>query len=93
MDRKHTVIDIFELDQNTTVHENMNEYVTEKHGCLTSYYDEHDYVKIYKDASDYLTRWRPIDVLERSNQGDPEAILELALRSVSFIIIPCSRVE
>ncbi|KAI0701120.1 hypothetical protein C8T65DRAFT_579793 [Cerioporus squamosus] len=64
-------------------HDNMEEYISTKISCLSSYRVDHDFRKELREASEYLTKWQAPALLELANNRDPEAILELAVRYLS----------
>ncbi len=80
MSQIRTRVDFHKINQDTTFYENMVEYQSIKASCLSSYHVDHDFQKELQEASEYLTNWQAPNLMERANNGDAAAILELAVR-------------
>ena len=49
--------------------------------CLSDYSCiEHDITKEMKECSTYLTQAKSVQIIDRADSHDPEAIIELAVR-------------
>ncbi|KAI0737071.1 hypothetical protein C8Q80DRAFT_1222909 [Daedaleopsis nitida] len=66
-------------------YENMEQYLSIKISCLEDYHADRtrDPQARLKECSDYLTQWPAEKLLERANNCDADAVLELAVRYVS----------
>ncbi|KAH9925754.1 uncharacterized protein B0H18DRAFT_1008070 [Fomitopsis serialis] len=76
-------VNMYSLDKDMVFYDKMDQYLSAKISCLSSYRVEHDFQKELKEVSAHLTKW-PDDVLfEHANNNDPDAVLELAIRYLS----------
>ncbi|KAH9925753.1 uncharacterized protein B0H18DRAFT_1119257 [Fomitopsis serialis] len=76
-------MNIHKLDEGMPIYQDMEKYLQIKLSCLFSYRIIPDHTKELNEVSAHLTRWQAPALLERANNRDPEAILELALRYLS----------
>ena len=74
-----TVKDI-DLDPDIPIYQNMDKYLSVKLDCLYDYRIEHDIAKEMKECSTYLTQAKSVQIIDRADSHDPEAIIELAVR-------------
>ncbi|RDX43882.1 hypothetical protein OH76DRAFT_1458245 [Lentinus brumalis] len=65
------------------IYQNMDKYLSVKLDCLSDYRLEHDIAKEMKECSTYLTQAKSVQVIDRADGHDPEAIIELAVRFLS----------
>ncbi|RPD57260.1 hypothetical protein L226DRAFT_510963 [Lentinus tigrinus ALCF2SS1-7] len=83
MEKIRTSVNLHKLDKDVPFYDNMEKYISTKISCLSSYRVEHDFQKEVREASAYLTKWQAPALLERANNRDADAILELAIRYLS----------
>lgn len=79
----NTHVNITELDENMPWFEHMDEYVGVKSRCLVDYHDsdEQDFKRLLEEASAHFANGNLSEaVFARATTGDPDAILDLALR-------------
>lgn len=80
----NTHVNVTELDENMPWFEHMHEYVNVKSRCLVDYHsDQQDFKGSLEEASKHLSNGNTSErVVSRAITGDPEAILDIALRWV-----------
>ncbi|KAH9829819.1 uncharacterized protein C8Q71DRAFT_717681 [Rhodofomes roseus] len=83
MDKIRTTVNIRRLDPDVPFYQDMDKYYGVKVSCLFSYHVEHDAEKGMKDLSYHFTKFQGQALYGRANEGDPDAILDLALRYLS----------
>ncbi|KAH9851961.1 hypothetical protein C2E23DRAFT_869084 [Lenzites betulinus] len=79
-------INVYPTGRNVTTYANMDKYVSIKLSCVYGYREEHDYPTLWREASAHLTKWCSERLLEHANQGvqgNPEVVLDMALRYLS----------
>ncbi len=69
-----------DVDADMPIYQNMDKYLSVKLDCLSDYRLEHDIAKEMKECSTYLTQVKSVQVIDRADGHDPEAIIELAVR-------------
>lgn len=74
-------INSFKLDADMPLYANAEKYLSVKMSCLASRRVEHDVQQELREATAYLTAMQGPTLLERAEVGDPEAMLEMAVRS------------
>ena len=74
-------INSFKLDAGMPLYDNAEKYLSVKMSCLASRRVEHDVQQELREATAYLTAMQGPTLLERAEFGDPEAMLEMAVRS------------
>ncbi|RPD73046.1 hypothetical protein L226DRAFT_489306 [Lentinus tigrinus ALCF2SS1-7] len=80
--RGNAVKDV-DLDPDIPIYQNMDKYLSVKLDCLSDYRVEHDIAKEMKECSTYLTQVKSVQIIDRADAHDPEAIIELAVRFIS----------
>ncbi|OJT13671.1 hypothetical protein TRAPUB_9770 [Trametes pubescens] len=68
------------LENNQPFYKNMDKYIAAQISCLYDYHVKHDLAQISQSASQHLTEWAGERIIERATNGDPEAIIDMALR-------------
>lgn len=79
----NTHVNITEIDENMLWFENMEQYVNVKSGCLIDYHESGEqYVQrsLEEASADFTNGNLSERVFARATTGDPDAILDLALR-------------
>ena len=76
-------VEMLPLDSKMTFFRNMSEYLQVKISCLSSYRTEHHVRRELQECSDHLKNWPSNLLLMRmENTGDPESMLDMAIRFV-----------
>ena len=82
MDIPRTSVDIHRIDENMPFYPNMERYLSVQQGYLHAYTVDHDWRAELEEPSEHLTKWQSPVVMQRLELRDPEATLDLAIRSV-----------
>ena len=82
MDIPRTSVDIHRIDENMPFYPNMERYLSVQQGCLHAYTVDHDWRAELEELSEHLTKWQSPVLMQRLELRDPEATLDLAIRSV-----------
>jgi len=76
-------LNMYSFDKDVVFYDKMDQYLSTKISCLSSYRVEHDFQKELKEVSAYLTQWSGDVLFEHANNNDPDAVLDLAIRYLS----------
>ncbi|RPD57273.1 hypothetical protein L226DRAFT_536569 [Lentinus tigrinus ALCF2SS1-7] len=80
--RSDTVKDV-DVHSDIPIYQNMDKYLSVKLDCVSDHRIEHDIVKEMKECSTYLTQVKSVQIIDRADGHDPQAIIELAVRFIS----------
>ena len=80
-------INLIKLNAGMPLYQNAEKYLAVQTSCLTSRHLDHDIQQELVEATARLTAIQGSTLFERASSGDPEAILEMAVRS-AFLFQP-----
>ncbi|KAI0630470.1 hypothetical protein C8Q77DRAFT_1133222 [Trametes polyzona] len=86
-------VDVYPTGGNLPSYANIGPYTSAKISCFYDYHVEHDHVQFFRDATQHLTEWQGNRLIERANNGDLEAVLDMALRYLSGCGTPRATLE
>lgn len=78
-------INWIKLDEDMPLYENAEKYLCVKISCLTSRRVDHNLQQELAEATAYLTAVQGAALFEHASAGEPEAMLEMAVRSVLLL--------